>query len=295
MKIICIWVRVGVGWFVYAMVINWRAGMLPQSAERMAFSGFILIQKGVSMMNKQTTLAAVLLAALGVSAPALATVTAYGSYEEGVRVGPTAPTLVPGHENPGGEPGIGVHNVANFTIVSFAGLQNYVAPDRNNVTVLESAVPESHNDMGAFNFGKLANADVYIGEWSQTGNVADGTHTVYYAGTDKTTTMPTNGRASYRVAGISGYNGNNLLTGTLNANFAQNSLSGSMSSGWFNRLSINARINSADASFAGSATRNYITSGQTQGHFFGNNAQSLAGVATFNDRANDVAFGGSRN
>lgn len=252
-------------------------------------------------MKQMTKLAVALAATLGLAAQAQANVTGHQSDETYVKVGATLPSLAPGHGGPGGEPGIGVHSIGNKTIVSFSGLQRYVTPDSNNITVIKAA-PESHRDLGEFNFGKIANTDVYVGEWSQTGNVTDGTHSVYYAGTDKTTAMPTSGRASYRVSGINNYNGSNLYSGTLNANFSQNTLAGSISRGFVgaNVVSIEAKINSANASFAGSAKHSTnwgVTNqnGQTQGHFFGNNAQSLAGVATFADRSKDVAFGGIKN
>lgn len=252
-------------------------------------------------MKQITKLAVALAATCGLAAQAQASVTGHQSYDKHVVVGATLPSTGSGHGGPGGEPGIGVDSIANQTLVSFAGLQGYVPPDGNNITVLKAS-PQSHRNMGEFSFGKIANSDVYVGEWSQSGNVNDGTHTVYYAGTDKTSVMPTSGRASYRVNGINNYNGSNLYSGTLNANFAQNTLSGSMSRGFSgpNVVGIKARINSADASFSGSASHSTnwgITnqSGQTQGHFFGNNAKNLAGVATFADRANDVAFGGVRN
>lgn len=246
-------------------------------------------------MKQMTKLAVALAATLGLAAHAQANVTGHQSYDEGVRVGATGGSG--GHGGPAGLPGIGVHSIVDYTIVSFASLQGYVTPDGNNITVINAA-PGSHRDLGEFNFGKIANTDVYVGEWSQTGNVNDGTHSVYYAGTDKTTAMPTSGRASYRVNGINNYNGSNLYSGTLNANFARNTLAGSMSrSGESVRL--RASINSADASFSGSAQQRSRgernQNGQTQGHFFGNNAQSLAGVATFADRSKDVAFGGIKN
>lgn len=241
-------------------------------------------------MKKLQTVAVVLglCAAVGQVQAAVAAAQSDSTY---VQVGATA-AAGPGHPGQAGQPGIGVHNVANFTKVAFSGLQQMVPADANGVTKI-AASPGSHRDMGDFNFTKVANSDVYFGEWSQTGNVADGTHTVYYAGQDKTTNMPTTGQADYAVVGINNYSGNNLLTGTFKANFATNQLSGAIANSGLS-VAVNANINSADASFKGNALANGSVTGKTQGHFFGHSAAQLAGIATFADRSKDVSFGGSK-
>lgn len=241
-------------------------------------------------MKKLQTMAVVLglCAMVGQTQAAVASAQSDDAY---IQVGETA-AGGPGHPGQAGQPGIGVHNVADFTKVAFSGLQQMVAADANGVTRI-AASPGSHRDMGDFNFTKVANSDVYFGEWSQTGNVADGTHTVYYAGKDKTTNMPTTGQADYAVVGINNYNGSNLLTGTFKADFAKNTLKGDINN---NALAVNvdAKINSANASFIGKATATGNVAGKTQGHFFGNAASQLAGIATFTDRSKDVSFGGSK-
>ncbi|MNI33706.1 hypothetical protein D3C73_876660 [compost metagenome] len=61
-------------------------------------------------------------------------------------------------------------------------------------------------------------------------------------------------------------------------------------------MAVAASINSANASFAGSATANGTVAGTSQGQFFGANAATLAGIATFAGNSQyDTAFGGSKN
>ena len=241
-------------------------------------------------MKKLQTMA-VVLGMFAVVGQVQAEVAADQSDNTHIRVGPTEG----GGHGGSGEPGIGVYNVGNFTKVGFAGLQNMVAADGNGVTRIApapGAQPGSHANMGDFNFTKVANSDVYFGEWSQTGHVNDATRAVYYAGKDKTTNMPTSGQANYTVVGVNNYNGQNLLTGTFKADFAKNTLTGDIGNTAL-AVNVNAKINSATASFSGKAIANG-SAGKTSGHFFGNSATQLAGVAKFADRSKDVSFGGSK-
>lgn len=142
-------------------------------------------------------------------------------------------------------------------------------------------------------YARVANQDVWFGEWSaggETKNFKD--RAVYYVGNDAGTTVPTAGTASYNMVGINKFNGNNKLTGTFNANFGTHSLTGTISNSSL-VLSISAFINTSDASFSGSALANG-NFGTSQGHFFGANAASLAGFAKFTNRDLDTAFGGTK-
>lgn len=98
-------------------------------------------------------------------------------------VGVTEASSGQGHPSPGGEPGIGYSGMHNGTKVSFAGLQgpNRAIPNNNGVSVITS-VPQSHRNMGSFNFAKIADADIYYGEWVSGTDFSDDSHTVYYAG-----------------------------------------------------------------------------------------------------------------
>ncbi|SCZ55530.1 MULTISPECIES: Slam-dependent surface lipoprotein [Photorhabdus] len=198
-----------------------------------------------------------------------------------------------GHGSPGGEPGVGVHSIAGGQIVSFSGLTRYAAADANGIHKISMPGSGSHNGMGVFNFSKVANADVYFGEWSQTGKVNDTTHTAYYSGKDVTTNLPTGGIATYTVKGINQYSGSNALHGTFTADFGQKRLTGSIANSALT-VGINSAIK-ADGSFAGRATAGGAV-GRNSGHFFGDNAASLAGTATFtSDHSKDTAFGGTKN
>ncbi len=97
------------------------------------------------------------------------------------------------------------------------------------------------------------------------------------------------------MAGLNRFNGSNLLSGTFAANFGTGKLTGGLTGGG-QTLAISANINSADASFAGTAVANGSVTGNSQGQFFGANAATLAGIATFAGNSQyDTAFGGSKN
>ena len=89
---------------------------------------------------------------------------------------------------------------------------------------------------------------------------------------------PASGTATYAVAGLNRFNGSNLLSGTFAANFGTGKLTGGLTGGG-QTLAISANINSADASFAGTAVANGSVTGNSQGQFFGANAATLAGIA----------------
>ncbi|MDC9593890.1 Slam-dependent surface lipoprotein [Xenorhabdus sp. IM139775] len=206
-----------------------------------------------------------------------------------IKVGVTQPGSGP-HGGKGGEPGIGVSSVYGGQITGFAGLTRMAPADSNGIHNISMA--GSHGGMGVFHFSKVANADVYFGEWSQTGKADDKTHTVYYAGKDITTNIPTDGTATYAVTGINQYSGSNALSGTLTADFGEKTLIGSMANTAMT-LNIDADIG-ADAKFEGDAKIGNLA-GTTEGHFFGDSASSLAGYAKFaGDHSKDTAFGGSK-
>ncbi|PHM50480.1 Slam-dependent surface lipoprotein [Xenorhabdus miraniensis] len=197
------------------------------------------------------------------------------------------------HGGKSGEPGIGVSSVYSGQITGFAGLTRMASADNNGIHNISMAgAPGTHSGMGVFHFSKVANADVYFGEWSQTGGASDKTHTAYYSGKDITTNIPTDGTATYTVTGINQYNGDNALSGTLTADFGEKTLIGSMANAAMT-INIDADIY-ADAKFEGDAKIGDLK-GITEGHFFGDSAASLAGYTTFDgDHSKDTAFGGSK-
>ena len=214
-----------------------------------------------------------------------------------------------------GRPGIGVRTLRGGVNarVDFQGLTPYAPTDSHGVSSIidPSIAPASHKGMGVFNFAKVSGADVYFGEWSQTGKLKDGTHTVYYAGDDSGTTVPASGSATYAVKGISNYGSKGVLSGTFYATFSGSggSLIGSLSNGksGADRYSLDiGYVNTAGALLYGSGAKatygsnqslnsGVVTNGVVRGRFFGANARALAGMVTFSgNRQFDTAFGGAK-
>ncbi|CAM3653075.1 Slam-dependent surface lipoprotein [Xenorhabdus thuongxuanensis] len=208
-----------------------------------------------------------------------------------VKVGATE-TGSNSHGGASGDPGIGVSSIGGGKLIGFSGLTRMAPTDSNGIhNISRAGAPGSHGGMGVFHFSKVANADVYFGEWS-TGQTSDDSHTVYYAGKDITTNIPTDGTATYTVTGINQYSGDNALSGTFTADFGEKTLVGSMANTAMT-IDIDASIGS-DAKFEGIAITDDLV-GTTNGHFFGDSASSLAGYTTFeDDRSKDTAFGGSK-
>ncbi|HEC75099.1 MAG TPA: hypothetical protein ENI26_12135 [Methylophaga aminisulfidivorans] len=234
----------------------------------------------------------ILALALGLSGMAHATESGQ-SYDGTITVGGTTSTS-PDHPGTIGAPGVGVNAFYGGTMIGFSSLKSMGSVDANNIYAITTAMmPPSHAAFGNFDFAQVAGQEIYFGEWSQNGTTNDPTRVVYYSGDDTGTTMPTTGTAAYTVKGINNYNGSNLLTGTLNANFGTGNLSGTMSRTGLS-IAINASINSADASFSGAAVANSSAIGTSEGHFYGADAAALAGIAKFANRDYDTAFGGAK-
>lgn len=214
-------------------------------------------------------------------------------------------STINGGPHTAGKPGVAVAGIGLSSYVDFAGLQASVPPV-NGVTTINapSSAPGSHDNMGVFNFAKVSNADLYFGEWSDTANVNDGTHTVYYVGDNAGTTVPTTGSATYAVTGISDYAGKGALTGTFTANFGAGALSGSIASastgyavniGSVGISGANIASTTANAT-ATQASTTLASGGAVSGQFFGANAAALAGLVTFGGNSQyDTAFGGTKN
>lgn len=253
--------------------------------------------------NMKTPLATLVTLCAAFSATQAQADAGYGSSEtpDGtyIIVGVTAASERQGHPSPGGEPGIGYSGMHNGTKVSFAGLQgpNRAAPNDNGVSVI-TATPQSHRNMGSFNFAKIADADIYYGEWVSGTDFSDDSHTVYYAGKDITAAMPSEGTAQYSIKGLSGYSSGEQISGTFSTNFDANTFTGSLSSTDLSYSLSGAVSGSAfngSASVSTTGTDTTTVSGTTNGHFFGDNAQQVAGYAEFSsDKAKNIAFGGTK-
>ncbi|MCH7389948.1 Slam-dependent surface lipoprotein [Acinetobacter dispersus] len=165
-----------------------------------------------------------------------------------------------------------------------------------------SAMPPSHSALGNFNFGQVGAQEVYFGEWWKAGDTpASASHTVYYAGDNTNTTVPTAGTATYTVAGING-SATNLLSGNFTANFGAGTLEGSLAGTGTTVSNVTldgVTFNPGSAAFSGFAIANGTAglndSGIVQGHFFGANAAALAGIAKFDNVSYNTAFGGAKN
>ena len=196
----------------------------------------------------------------------------------------------------GQRPGIAAKSIDIKKPVDFATLQRYAPANSHGVSSLSynaKYMPSTHAKMGVFNFAKVSGADVYFGEWSKKGEFKDGTHTVYYAGDDSGTTVPTSGRATYAVKGISNYGSKGLLSGTFAADFMGRFVTGSLSNGksGADKFSLNiGTVTILGTQLSGNGARaNYgnepaVTNGVVRGHFFGANAKALAGLPALTNR-----------
>ncbi len=81
------------------------------------------------------------------------------------------------------------------------------------------------------------------------------------------------------------------MEGFFDADFTAKTLTGELY-GDVSTLTIDAKIKS-DASFNGTAKFDTVA-GKSKGHFFGNQAASLAGIAEFDNKDLNTAFGGTK-
>ncbi|BET98665.1 Slam-dependent surface lipoprotein [Xenorhabdus taiwanensis] len=213
--------------------------------------------------------------------------------EYGISQQETDPHLIIGEVN--GEPALGITlPIAKDQLLPASQLKGFSTLDKNGIYHTEVDGAKFGIENQYIDIGQVPNTEVYFGEWAQkTPDKSDVTHTVFYAGKDATTNLPTGGTAAYTVKGLSQYSGSNLLSGKLVANFGSKKLDGSLSNGSLN-IGINANIND-NAGFSGKATANGSINGVTDGKFYGNSASALAGYAKFDgDRNKDTAFGGAK-
>ncbi|MES8909263.1 transferrin-binding protein-like solute binding protein, partial [Cutibacterium acnes] len=77
------------------------------------------------------------------------------------------------------------------------------------------------------------------------------------------------------------------------ADFGAQKLTGNLANSSLS-VTVNANIATSSAAFNGTALANGATRGVAKGHFFGADAASLAGIATFANRQLDTAFGGTK-
>lgn len=248
-------------------------------------------------------LSAASLAALAWSGTAQAQIVGGSSDTSKVVVGTS--NVDAGPHNPG-LPGIAVPQTGLDQLVDFNFLY-MLGPDNNGVVTIDapSGAPDSHDSMGVFHFAKVSGQDVYFGEWSQTGSMANNDHAVYYVGSNPTSIAqrPAAGEATYTVTGISDYANRGLLNGTFTADFTSNfggTLEGSLTNGSGYTVDIGTAniaagiITGTGGSVTDGATT--VNNGTVAGRFYGAGAAALAGLVKFTGNAKyDTAFGGTKN
>lgn len=214
----------------------------------------------------------------------------YGYNQTNIIVDKTQSTMGP-HGGSIGAPGIGSRFMKEGKTILFSGLKYMVTQKPDNVYVLESG-GSPHGGMGKFQFSQVADAEVYFGDWSQTGLADDAMHTVYFSGANATTEVPTSGQATYTIAGINQFAGEAKQTGWFNANFADKSYTGALEG--TNSHSMAGNIEE-DGKFSGTAIANETHYGNSMGQLFGENAEQVAGILSYdNHRELDTAFGGQK-
>lgn len=185
-------------------------------------------------------------------------------------------------------------SVAYQSGISYKHLDRHAASvDRNGVKTVAAKNAYTGEHLGKFTFNtiKSGGATVQYGEWTGKEFVKGSNRSVYYSGDARTKDMPVAGTATYAVKGVNNYAGNNLMTGSLKADFGARTLAGSLKNSAVN-MNINSYIDTKDAEFEGYATANGHV-GKVDGNFFGAGASSLAGVAKFKTNASlNTAFGG---
>lgn len=199
----------------------------------------------------------------------------------------------------------GVAGVLGGASVDFSHFKAFGADSNGVYQFAASDIPvASHQGLGVWDFKQIGSQAIYFGEWAQESKDSSGnytkqpdatTHTVFFIGDNADSSITSTGTATYSVSGL---NNGNHYTGSYNADFGANTLTGSLTNGSDTFNLGNAVINASNASISGSnaswsgANLNAVN-GAVEGQFF-NNQQDLAGIAKFNDRANDIAFGGSK-
>ncbi|QXX84319.1 transferrin-binding protein-like solute binding protein [Providencia sp. R33] len=198
------------------------------------------------------------------------------------------------HGGVAGTPGIGYRGTHNGKTIAFSGLKGMATQKPDDVYQLESSGGR-HVNMGKFQFSQVADAEIYYGDWSQTGVNGDSTHTAYFSGNNASTEVPTNGSAVYNIEGVNQFDGEGKLTGTFNVDFGQKSYVGLLEGNEL-KQSMEGDV-FEDGKFKGTAEAISHDSllGDSMGQFFGDNAEHVAGITSFKDNHElDTAFGGKK-
>lgn len=148
---------------------------------------------------------------------------------------------------------------------------------------------------------KVPGVEVYFGEWAprKTGvqpdnstdlNLTSANRTVFYAGENATTNMPTLVNAKYDVVGIKRFDPSapSVSSGTLTANYGGSggTLAGSIAGGA-------GTVNFTGTNIASNGSFQNAT-GFIKGQFYGSGAEALAGIYNNGTASASVAFGGKK-
>ncbi len=196
--------------------------------------------------------------------------------------------------------GGGVASKVDFQFI--AQVSNHTNMTVGNKTYVRNQFGGSGHgtQFGTFDFYQVGNQDVYFGEWTSP---SAGNHKVaFYVGDNSTTTLPS-GTASYSIIGKTVGTGANALalTGTLNANFDNNTVNGMLDIEEFPIFLQHGVINPVTATFGGYAYAPLFNGSQgntgvMRGSFFGANAAGVAGILDFGyQHILNMGFGGTKN
>ena len=175
-----------------------------------------------------------------------------------------------------------------------------------------AARAQSSKDLGTWAYAQVGNYDVWFGEWYADDSRRIGspkkredTRTVWYAGQneDVATTLPKNAPVSYVTHSLAHYKEGwrgwvptnpSIKPSIFTANFANETAS---AVGDINFTQGKIRIDGSQVKLTAENVDVKSTNGlggHLNGNFFGTGAMTVAGMVKFQDRQNDIAFGGRR-
>lgn len=196
------------------------------------------------------------------------------------------------HSGTAGAPGLGYRSTYGGKTIAFSGVKGMSVSKPDDVYVLDTS-NSPHGSMGKFQFSQVADAEIYYGDWSQTGLEGDKTHTAYFSGENASTEVPVEGKATYILEGVNQYDGEAKLAGTFEADFGEKTYIGSLQ-GASNSYTMAGELEE-QGKFSGTAVANDSIDGTSKGQFFGDNADSMAGVTSFaGNEELDTAFAGRK-
>ncbi|MFD1091606.1 Slam-dependent surface lipoprotein [Providencia vermicola] len=192
-----------------------------------------------------------------------------------------------------GNPGLGYRFVTEGITISLSGLKDKASKVANGVYVIDK-VEGHHGSIGKFSFSQVADAEIYYGDWSQTGDVTDPKHTAFYSGKEPTNEIPTEGQASYTIMGLNQYESGGKMPGVYLVDFGKKLYEGSLD-GEFAKIELHGEIGE-NGKFSGAALVNDEAEGISTGQLFGQDAALVAGMVSFPENHQyDTAFGGVKN